>query len=178
MEISFQIEREKAVLVIIDVQEALVKAMDSGVVRNLIRNLQTLIAFAKEMGIPMVITEQYPRGLGMTVPEIKQELPSLPPIEKVSFSCGRVDTFNERLDRTGRRSDSSHRDGNPCLRLTDRRTPDPERVRGSCGGRCGLLKEKTRLGNRAPMDGKKRGDDLYHRNHRLSTVEGGRNGGV
>ena len=103
METSFQIEREKAVLVIIDVQEALVKAMDSGVVRNVIRNLQTLIAFAKEMGIPMMITEQYPRGLGMTIPEIKQELPSLPPIEKVSFSGGRVDTFNERLDRTGRR---------------------------------------------------------------------------
>ena len=103
MEMSFQIEREKAVLVIVDVQEALVKAMDSGVVRNLIRNLQTLIAFAKEMGIPMVMTEQYPRGLGMTVHEIKQELPSLLPIEKVSFSCGRVDAFNERLDRTGRR---------------------------------------------------------------------------
>jgi len=77
METSFQIEREKAVLVIIDVQEALVKAMDSGVARNLIRNLQTLIAFAKEMGIPMVMTEQYPRGLGMTIPEIKQGLPSL-----------------------------------------------------------------------------------------------------
>jgi nicotinamidase-related amidase len=103
METSFQIEREKTVLVIIDVQEASVKAMDSKVVRNLIRNLLTLIAFAREMGIPMVITEQYPRGLGTTVPEIKQELPSLPPIEKVSFSCGHVDAFNERLDRTGRR---------------------------------------------------------------------------
>lgn len=103
MEMSFQIEREEMVLVIIDVQESLVKAMESEVVRNLIRNLQTLIAFAQEMGIPIVMTEQYPRGLGMTISEIQQALPSLPPIEKVSFSCGRVDAFNETLDRMGRR---------------------------------------------------------------------------
>jgi isochorismate hydrolase len=55
------------------------------------------------MAIPILMTEQYPKGLGQTVSEIKMELESIVPVEKVSFSCCGVETFNEKLDQTGRK---------------------------------------------------------------------------
>ena len=98
-----RIERNESALVIIDVQEALMKSMIPEVGKNIIRNLQILITFASKMEIPILVTEQYPKGLGRTIPEIKKKLGSIAPIEKVSFSCCGVETFNERLSRLGRR---------------------------------------------------------------------------
>jgi len=99
MDQFMKMEREQAVLIIIDVQEVLMKQMDQEIGKNVIRNIQTLIAFAKKMGIPILMTEQYPKGLGRTVVEINRELESILPIEKVSFSgCG-VKAFNEKLSQ-------------------------------------------------------------------------------
>jgi isochorismate hydrolase len=98
-----RIEREEAALVVIDVQETLMKVMPSEVKRSVTRNIQILIAFAKEMGIPVLYTEQHPKGLGKTIPEIKTELGSILPIEKLTFSCCKVEAFNERLDQLGRK---------------------------------------------------------------------------
>lgn len=98
-----RIERNKTALIIIDVQEALMKAMIPEIGKNIIRNLQVLITFAREMEIPILVTEQYPKGLGRTIPTIKNELGLTVPIEKVSFSCCGVETFDERLSRLGRR---------------------------------------------------------------------------
>jgi nicotinamidase-related amidase len=97
-----KIEEDQAIFAVIDIQEGLVKAMDETVGRNVIRNVQTLLSVAKEMEIPVVPTEQYPRGLGTTVAGIKEDLTG-DPIEKVSFSCCRVEAFNERLSRLGRK---------------------------------------------------------------------------
>jgi len=103
MKLRPRIEREEAVLIIIDVQDALIRNMNQEVVKNVIRNIRTLLAFAKKMEIPILITEQYPKGLGKTVPEITMELGSRPPIEKVSFSCCGVETFNDQLNQLGRK---------------------------------------------------------------------------
>ena len=98
-----QFDRKEVLLVIVDVQNALMKQMDQEVGKKVVRNIQTLLAFAKEMAIPVLITEQYPKGLGKTVPEIKTELEGIVPIEKLSFSCCGVKTFNEKLDQSGRK---------------------------------------------------------------------------
>ncbi len=98
-----QIEREGAVLVIVDLQEVLMKQMNQEIGKNVVRNVKTLIAFAKEMAITILMTEQYPKGLGKTVPEIKMGLGSILPIEKLSFSCCRVETFNDKLDQLARK---------------------------------------------------------------------------
>ncbi len=103
MDRSLQLDREKVVLIIIDVQEGLLKAMDRDVGKNLTRNLEILIAFAKDMGIPILVTEQYPKGLGRTIPEIRQALGPAVPVEKVSFSCCKVAPFDESLKQTGRK---------------------------------------------------------------------------
>jgi isochorismate hydrolase len=98
-----RIQREEAVLVVVDVQDALMKQMNQGVAEKVIGNIQTLLIFAKRMAIPVLITEQYPKGLGPTVSEIKMELGSIVPIEKVSFSCCGVETFNQKISQTGRK---------------------------------------------------------------------------
>jgi isochorismate hydrolase len=98
MESSFQVERKNLMLIIIDIQGALVKAMESDVVNRVIRNGQILIAFAKEMGIPILITEQYPKGLGETIPEIKRDLEGIVPIEKMNFSCCQLESVKKRLE--------------------------------------------------------------------------------
>ena len=98
-----RIQREEAVLVVVDVQDVLMKKMSQGVAENVIRNIRTLLALVQKMAIPVLITEQYPKGLGPTVSEIKTELGSIHPIEKLSFSCCGVETFNEKLNQTGRK---------------------------------------------------------------------------
>jgi nicotinamidase-related amidase len=103
MERLLRTEKEEIVLVVIDVQEALMKAMDPEIGKNLPRNLQVLITFARELDVPILATEQYPKGLGKTIPDVKKELGDLSLIEKVAFSCCRVDAFNERLRSLGRK---------------------------------------------------------------------------
>jgi len=97
-----RIEEGQAVLMLIDVQEGLIKAMDEQVGRNVIRNVQTLLSFANEMTIPVISTVQYPRGLGGIVGEIKDAFKT-DPIEKNSFSCCRVEAFSEKLERLGKK---------------------------------------------------------------------------
>jgi isochorismate hydrolase len=97
-----RIQREEAVLVVVDVQDALMKQMNPEVAEKVIRNIRILLAFAKRMGVPILITEQYPKGLGPTVSDIRTELGSILPIEKVSFSCCGVEPFNAKLSQTGR----------------------------------------------------------------------------
>jgi nicotinamidase-related amidase len=102
MDSSRQIEDSQAALIVVDVQEGLVRAMDQMVAKSVVRNIQILLSVAGEMSIPVIVTEQYPKGLGASVAEIRQE--SGPgPIEKVSFSCCRAAGFNERLEATARK---------------------------------------------------------------------------
>ena len=103
MDALSRIQREEAVLVVVDVQDVLMKQMNQGVAEKVIRNIRTLLAFAKKMAIPVLITEQYPKGLGPTVSEIKTELGSILPIEKISFSCCGAETFNDKLNQTGKK---------------------------------------------------------------------------
>lgn len=64
----FTLRREEALLLVIDIQERLVPAMQHGA--KVIYNTNILINVAGRMAIPVVVTEQYPKGLGPTVPEI------------------------------------------------------------------------------------------------------------
>lgn len=63
--------RRNSLLMIIDVQERLAPAMDDP--RQVISNSARLVGAAKAMGVPFVITEQYPKGLGQTMIDVRQE---------------------------------------------------------------------------------------------------------
>jgi len=99
---KFFLERDQAQLVVIDVQEKLCRAMDAQVLEKLVANISILLETAAELGLPAIVTEQYVRGLGETVPALKEKL-AAPSLEKMTFSCCGGDGFMETLERSGRR---------------------------------------------------------------------------
>jgi nicotinamidase-related amidase len=76
--------RGDSALLVVDVQEKLVGAIADGA--NVVWNVRRLVDGAKIFGLPVVATEQYPKGLGPTVPELAERLGDVP--SKLTFSCG------------------------------------------------------------------------------------------
>lgn len=107
----FHLDAEEAVLLIIDVQTKLMAAMEER--DRVYRNTGILLTAARELHIPVVVTEQYPKGLGPTVPEVAQQLPpDVRILEKASFDAAREGLLPV-LEELGRRSvmicgDESH----------------------------------------------------------------------
>ena len=85
---KYYLNREEAILLIIDIQEKLVPAISQG--QLVIKNTNVLIEAAKTMDIPIVVTEQYPKGLGPTVPEIQGNLEGIDKYDKLIFSMYKV----------------------------------------------------------------------------------------
>ncbi len=99
---SFFLDRDKSVLVVIDVQEKLCVAMHDGVLKKLVKNIGILLESAAELNIPVLVTEQYVKGLGETLPELKEKAAAAPRYEKMAFSsCGSAE-FVDALKSTGR----------------------------------------------------------------------------
>ena len=98
------LDRERTALVVIDVQERLFPAMDADHREEVMRNIKVLTATARRLNLDTLVTEQYPKGLGHTLQEVKDALPAgVQPVEKVAFSCLGVDAFRGRLSATGAR---------------------------------------------------------------------------
>jgi nicotinamidase-related amidase len=70
-------------LLVVDVQERLAPAIAGS--RRVVWNIRRLIDGAKTLALPVVATEQYPKGLGPTVPELAERLGAIP--SKLTFSC-------------------------------------------------------------------------------------------
>jgi len=96
------LDRDRAVMVLIDLQEGYRKVLhgwDRTVAASVL-----LVRGAGILGVPFLVTEQYPRGLGHTAPEVTMHFPAgTVPIEKSTMSCCGADAFLERLQSTGRR---------------------------------------------------------------------------
>jgi nicotinamidase-related amidase len=91
------LDRERAALVVVDVQEAFRPAVLD--FEQVAGNVATLVRGAQILGLPVLVTEQYPKGLGRTVPEVAEHLEGAEPLEKVCFSAAEADGFGEALDR-------------------------------------------------------------------------------
>ena len=87
-------------LVVIDMQERLVPAMLAPA--RTLRNAALLIEAAREMGVPVMLTEQYPHGLGRTMRELAATADGYPVFEKMHFSCMEDAAFAEALTSLGR----------------------------------------------------------------------------
>jgi nicotinamidase-related amidase len=88
-----KLDPERAALVVIDVQEAFRKAVPE--FEGVARASATMIRGADAVGVPVHVTEQYPKGLGRTAPEVAESLPAgVDPIEKVCFSASEADGFD------------------------------------------------------------------------------------
>ncbi|MHC4871214.1 MAG: hydrolase [Planctomycetota bacterium] len=100
------VNSDDAILVVVDIQEKLLPAIfNKG---EVVEKTIQLIRGATELNIPIVLSEQYPKGLGETVSEIKEALCEadekgiLSKIEKTTFSCTECDSFLDVLEDKGR----------------------------------------------------------------------------
>jgi isochorismate hydrolase len=89
------------VFLIIDIQDKLASVMKMK--DQVVKNCLHLIELAKMQGIPVVVTEQYPKGLGRTIAEIQAALPSYKPIEKVAFNCCGEPAFLTEVKKPGKK---------------------------------------------------------------------------
>ncbi len=88
-----KLDPTRAALVVIDVQEAFRKALPS--FDEVAASAATLVRGAAEIGVPVLVTEQYPKGLGATVDEVASHLPAgAERIEKTRFSAAEADGFD------------------------------------------------------------------------------------
>jgi nicotinamidase-related amidase len=99
---KLKLDRTKAALLVIDIQSRLTPAMPQDTLARVVKYTRALVGAAKELGLPVLATEQYVKGLGPLIQEVREVLPS-PPMEKVHFSCGADPDFAAALEKTGRR---------------------------------------------------------------------------
>ena len=97
---KFFLTKKDTVLVVVDIQEKLAAVM--GERQKVIRNSLHLVEAAKVLHFPVLLTEQYPKGLGPTVPEIKEALPLYKPVEKLMFGCCGEPMFMKAIAATGK----------------------------------------------------------------------------
>lgn len=90
---------ERSALLVIDVQERLAPAMPADRLPDVLRNTRILIETAREFSLPVLVSEQYPKGLGSTVAELYDVLPeSCVPVAKTAFSCCGEPAFGPLFD--------------------------------------------------------------------------------
>jgi nicotinamidase-related amidase len=91
------LEADQCALIVVDIQEKLLPPIFEK--ERLVCNSQLLIRLAGVLKIPTLMTTQYAKGLGATVPEISSLLPETPAIDKQMFSCFGSDVFCSLLKR-------------------------------------------------------------------------------
>ena len=99
-----KLQRENTVLVLIDIQEKLMPVIDGA--DAVIRNIERLIRGCHILGVPIVLTEQYVKGLGPTVEPLRralEETSGYAPIEKSCFSAHGCEAFSARLASLGKK---------------------------------------------------------------------------
>ena len=87
------IDRDRTTLLVIDLQQRLMPAIDGA--SDVLANAGRLIEAARKLGVPAVVTEQNPKGLGPTVPELAVE--GMPRLAKMEFDAARANGFFELL---------------------------------------------------------------------------------
>lgn len=94
------IRAKESILIVIDIQERLVPAMQAPA--RTLANTKLLLRAAKENAVPVILTEQYPKGLGPTVAEISEAAGDAPVISKMHFSSMEDAVFAHKFREFGR----------------------------------------------------------------------------
>ncbi|TAE24282.1 MAG: hydrolase [Candidatus Kapaibacterium sp.] len=97
-----RIRRDNAITVVIDVQDRLFPHIDGHT--DLEQRLEKCIVGMQILNMPMIVTEQYPQGLGRTIPSLQAALSDYySPMEKMTFSCCGEQEFTDSLENLGRK---------------------------------------------------------------------------
>ncbi len=98
------VSSDRSVLVVVDIQERRTAAMERADRDRVVRGARILIERASTLSIPVIVTEQYPKGLGPTEAELVRHLPEgAPRIAKTTFSAMGTNEFRTALEATGRK---------------------------------------------------------------------------
>lgn len=100
--VSRLLRREEVVLAVVDLQARLVPAIAGA--PALLRACRRIIRTCDLLGVPTLFTEQYPQGLGPTVPEVADLFAGRQPVAKTTFGCFACPDFVRAIEQTGRRS--------------------------------------------------------------------------
>jgi nicotinamidase-related amidase len=94
---------ENSLLVVVELQTKLSAAMPEWEAELMSNNAGSLLDAANILNIPVLLTEQYPKGLGSTVISIAEKLPQTTQVfDKTGFSCCAADGFCKALENSGR----------------------------------------------------------------------------
>jgi nicotinamidase-related amidase len=89
------LEAEQCALIVVDIQQKLLPPIFNK--ETLVKNSQLLVRLAKILSIPIMMTTQYSKGLGATVPEVASLLPDVTAIDKLEFGCFGSEVFRAGL---------------------------------------------------------------------------------
>jgi nicotinamidase-related amidase len=89
------LQAEQCALIVVDIQQKLLPPIFNK--EKLVKNCQILVRLAKILSVPIMMTTQYRKGLGETVPEISSLLPEVRAIDKLEFGCFGSDVFRAGL---------------------------------------------------------------------------------
>jgi nicotinamidase-related amidase len=97
---ALSLNKEEALLLIIDIQEKLVPTMDAQRLSKVVSQVGLLSLYAAKEGVPVVMTEQYPKGLGTTIPSVMKHIQNLnyDYFDKTSFGCVGDEAFIKTLE--------------------------------------------------------------------------------
>ncbi|MDH5358196.1 MAG: hydrolase [Gammaproteobacteria bacterium] len=97
---SLILDASDSVLVVVDIQQKLAAAMPKGVRERVIEQVKVLSTAAHVLSVPVVVTEQYPKGLGSTESELMETFAEgTAVIEKTSFSCMKAEEFRQQIEK-------------------------------------------------------------------------------
>lgn len=88
-------------LLLIDVQEKLTPYVIQA--EKLVQRIEWILKLAKRLNVPTIVTEQYPKGLGITLDSLKTASISYSPISKVSFSCYKEPKFQKQIEKLSKK---------------------------------------------------------------------------
>ncbi len=91
---------DRSCLLIVDVQERLAPVMTDP--RRVIHGCGLLMQVAQRLGMPVVVSEQYPKGIGPTIVDLREWMPPEGAFAKMHFSCADDPAIMEHLNRIGR----------------------------------------------------------------------------
>jgi nicotinamidase-related amidase len=101
---TFIFNRADAGLIIIDIQEKLAAAMHPHIIEKTVKNAGILIETAKLFRMPIIVSEQYRKGLGPTLAPLSGQCAGIEPLEKLSFDCVRDEALAKKIAGTGRKT--------------------------------------------------------------------------
>ena len=95
-----RLDRTRCLLVVVDIQErfrGLIHGLD-----GVLAATDRLVRGCQALQIPVLVTEHYPRGLGVTLPELRELFRPFSPLEKIHFSCAGDSAFAQEVAASGR----------------------------------------------------------------------------